>query len=150
VIKVETPTHLAGNLEFMNGAIGTLVMSFDVWAHTLPHIEIHGTTGSMRVPDPNGFSGSVFVRRFDAKEWVEVPHSHGYADQNRSIGLADMAFALRTGRTFRPNGKLTYHVLDIMHAFLDSAKERRYIELTSQCERPASLAMDLLPGSLGD
>jgi len=150
IIKVETPTHIAGSMEFQSGAIATVVTSFDVWAHSLPNIEIYGTTGSLRVPDPNTFGGQVFVRRFDAKEWVEVPYSHGYSEQNRSIGLADMACALRTGRSFRPNGRLTYHVLDTMHAFLDSARERRHVDLTSTCDRPAALPMNLSPGSLGD
>jgi predicted dehydrogenase len=51
-IKVNTPTHVAGTLEFASGAIGTIIMSYDVWAHRLPHIEIYGTDGTTtnRVP----------------------------------------------------------------------------------------------------
>ena len=149
-IKVETPTHITGTLEFANGAIGTMLTSFDVWAHTLPHIELHGTTGSLRVPDPNQFGGPVFVRRAGAQDWTQVPHTHGYAEQNRSIGVADMAYAIRTGRKHRANGALTYHVLDIMHAFLDSSRERKHVDLASTCERPKPLPMDLMPGSLDE
>ena len=52
-IKVEVPTHVTGTLEFENGAIGTMITSFDVWGHGLPHLEIYGTEGSLRVPNPN-------------------------------------------------------------------------------------------------
>ena len=31
-IKVATPTHIAGIMDFKNGAIGTIITSFDVWS----------------------------------------------------------------------------------------------------------------------
>ena len=37
-ITVNTPTHVAGVLDFANGAIGTIVTSFDVWSAELPRI----------------------------------------------------------------------------------------------------------------
>ena len=52
-ITVRVPTHIAGVMDFSNGAIGTIITSFDVWGHSLPPIEIHGTLGSLSVPDPN-------------------------------------------------------------------------------------------------
>ncbi|MCS7300634.1 MAG: Gfo/Idh/MocA family oxidoreductase, partial [Fimbriimonadales bacterium] len=52
VIPVETPTHITGAVEFANGAIAAVIMSFDVWAHRLPCIEIYGTEGTLGVPDP--------------------------------------------------------------------------------------------------
>jgi predicted dehydrogenase len=44
-IDVEVPTHLAAVLDFAQGAVATLVTSFDVWAANVPLIEIYGTTG---------------------------------------------------------------------------------------------------------
>ena len=148
VITVNTPTHVAGTMDFANGAVGTMVMSFDVWAHTLPCIEIHGTEGSMSVPDPNGFGGPVRIRRSATPDWAEIPHSHGYADNSRGLGVADMAYALRAGRPHRASGALAYHVLDIMHAFLDSSKGGRHIRLRSRCKRPAPLPLGLRHGTL--
>lgn len=149
-IKVNTPTHVAGILEFASGAIGTIITSFDVWAHRLPCIEIYGTDGTMSVPDPNGFGGPVRVRRPGAEDWSEVPLTHGYARNSRGIGVADLAYALRSGRPHRASGELGFHVLDIMHAFLESAHQRRHIDLTSTCTRPAPLPMGLREGVLDD
>jgi len=149
-VKVEVPTHVAGTIEFANGAIGTIITSFDVWAHHLPGIEIHGTTGSLSVPDPNGFGGTVRVRRAGAEDWQDVPLTHAFAENGRGIGVADMAYALRTGRPHRASGELAYHVLDLMHAFHDSAKAGKHIELDSTCERPAPLPMDLPPTALDE
>jgi predicted dehydrogenase len=137
-IVVETPTHVVGALEFAAGPIGTLLTSFDMWAANLPRIEIYGSEGSMSVPDPNGFGGSVQLWRPDTK-WQDVALTHGYTTNSRGLGLADMAEAIRAGRPHRANGDLGFHVLDTMHAILDSAREGRRIELTSQCERPAPM-----------
>lgn len=147
-IEVETPTHIVGTLEFANGAIGTLITSFDVWAHELPRIEIYGTEGTLSVPDPNGFGGPVRVRRAGASGWTEIPLTHGYAENTRGIGVADMAHALRSGRPHRASGELAYHVLDVMHAVLDAAEAGRRVDLESTCERPAALPMGLRPGLL--
>jgi predicted dehydrogenase len=148
VITVDVPTHVAGVLDFTNGAIATIVTSFDVWAHNMPCIEIYGTAGSLSVPDPNGFGGPVKVRRPGMDNWVEIPLSHGYAKNTRSIGVADMAYALRTGRPHRANGAMCYHVLDIMHAVHNASKEGKHIELQSTCSQPAALPMGLAAGKL--
>ncbi len=149
-IKVEVPTHVAGMLDFENGAVGTIITSFDVWASELPRIEIYGTEGSMSVPDPNTFGGPVKVRRAGASEWTEVPLTHGYAENSRGLGAADMAYALRSGRQHRANGDMAYHVLDLMHAFHDASREGRHIELQSTCARPAPLPLGLRPGTLDE
>jgi len=148
IIDVETPTHIASTLQFASGAIGTIITSFDVWASQLPRIEIYGTEGSLAVPDPNGFGGPVFVRRAGDNEWRPVPLTHGYAENSRGIGVADMAYALRSGRAHRASGALAYHVLDVMQATLDSPRAGRHIDVESTCERPAALPMGLRHGQL--
>jgi len=149
-IQVETPTHVAGVMDFANGAVGTIITTFDVWAAQLPRIEIYGTEGSLSVPDPNGFGGPVAVRRAGASEWSQMPLTHGYTRQSRGIGVADMAYALRSGRPHRANGEMAYHVLDTMQAFLDASATSKHIELTSTCERPAPLPLGLREGWLDE
>lgn len=148
-ITVDVPTHVAGVMDFSNGAVGTIIQSFDIWAANLPCIEIYGTEGSMKVPDPNGFGGPVRVKRVGG-DWVDMPLSHGYADNSRGIGVADMAYALRSGRPHRASGELAYHVLDVMHAFHDASDQGRHIELESTCQRPAALPMGLRHGLLDE
>lgn len=63
VIPVNTPTHVTGVIDFEDGAVGTLIMSFDVWGATLPWIEIYGTEGTLRVPDPNTFGGKSILKK---------------------------------------------------------------------------------------
>jgi predicted dehydrogenase len=148
VVQVETPTHVAGILEFASGAIGTILTSFDVQSSALPPIEIYGSEATLAVPDPNTFGGPVRVRRAREKAWQDVPLTHGYAENSRGIGVADMAYALRSGRAHRANGEMAYHVLDVMQAFLDSSREGRHVELESTCRRPEPLPVGLRHGTL--
>lgn len=133
-IPVKVSTHLTGVMEFANGAVITMIMSFDMWRHSLPCIEIYGTEGSMKVPDPNGFGGSVRVA--SAKDnWSDVPLA--FPQNARMIGVVDMVSAIRSGRLHRANGELIYHVLELMTAFDKSSQSGQHIEIQSTVERPA-------------
>ena len=61
------------------GPIATLVTSFDVQASRNRFIEIYGTEGTLAVPDPNTFGGTVQIKRGCADEWQTVPLTHGNA-----------------------------------------------------------------------
>ncbi len=140
-IRVEVPTHVAGVLEFLDGAIGTIITSFDVWHANLPFIEIHGATGSLSLPDPNLFGGAGRLRAADDDAWRAVPLAFGRVENERGLGLADLASAASEGRQHRASGELALHVLEAMHAFHEASRERRHIELATTCDRPAPLVL---------
>lgn len=133
-IPVKVTTHLTGVMEFVNGAVITMIMSFDMWRHSLPCIEIYGTEGSMKVPDPNGFGGPVLVAP-KGKGWEEIPLA--FPHNARMIGVVDMVCAIRSGRPHRANGELTYHILELMTAFDKSSQSGQHIQIQSKVERPA-------------
>jgi predicted dehydrogenase len=141
-IPVEIPTHISGVLDFENGAVGTLITSFDSWGSNLPRIEIYGEHGTLSVPDPNTFGGPVKFRRKGEKEFQEVPLTHGYTKNSRGIGLADMAEAIQEGRPHRANSDLTFHVLEIMHGFHIASEEGRHYKVTSSVDRPKLVEMN--------
>jgi len=138
-IKVDIPTHVTGLLEFANGVIGTIITSFDVWGHTLPHIEIYGSQGTLFLPDPNTFGGPVCLLQAGEEKREEIPLIPGYTDNSRGLGVADMASAIQSGRTHRANEQLANHVLDIMLSVLESATTGQFLKLTSTCSRPEAL-----------
>jgi predicted dehydrogenase len=142
-VRVEVPTHVVGLLNFDNGAIGTIITSFDVWAHHMPCIEIYGSKGSLVVPDPNTFEGDVLLWTDDTREWQTIPLLEERKFTGRSLGLADMAYAIENKREHRANGKLTYHVLEIMHAIHESANLDKTITLAPVLSgKPAPLFKD--------
>lgn len=138
-IRVEVPTNIATVVDFANGAVGTMLMTFDVWRAGLPRMEIYGSEGTLRIPDPNNFGGTVELWRHDAREWRAMPLVNDLTANLRGLGVADMARAMRDKRSHRANGEIAYHVLEIMHAAHDASREERHIKLVSTCERPAPL-----------
>lgn len=146
-LPVKVNTHIAGTLEFANGAIASLITSFDVWAHHLPPLEIHGTEGSLAVMKPNVFDGEVYLLKASSREWVKLPFSHTI-NIGRGAGVADMAYAIHSGRAHRASGALAFHVLDVMQALEESAALGRHIKLDSSVARPAPLPLGLADGLL--
>ncbi|MBE7733393.1 Gfo/Idh/MocA family protein [Devosia faecipullorum] len=149
-MKVSIDTHVTGSIGFANGAIVQIGMSFDVAAHKHVPLEIYGTEQSLIVPDPNFFGGEIEMRRRGRDEqWVGVEVEAPYASGNyRSLGVADMALAILENRPHRASGALALHVLEVMEAFEQAAREGRTIAITSMVERPAPLAESLRNGVL--
>ncbi|MDD3886713.1 MAG: Gfo/Idh/MocA family oxidoreductase [Victivallaceae bacterium] len=145
---VNVNTHLAGVVEFVCGAVITVIASFDVWKHGHAPIEIYGSKGSLKVPDPNTFGGEIQLFRPGMSDWQSVPHAFGYAENSRSIGIADMADAISHDRKHRASGELANHVLEIMLAFDKSGAEGKKVMLATSCERPAPMAPDLEDGEI--
>ena len=140
-IPVEVPTYMTGSIEFDNGAIGTLTTTFDLWAHHQPWIEIYGTEGSLRVPDPNMFTGVIEVWQRGEDAWREVAPMFS-ENVGRGMGVADMADAIRTGRQHRASDAIAEHVLDAMLSFEESAEQGCAVALGTHVERPAALGID--------
>lgn len=150
-IKVETPDHVTGVVEFKSGAVATLVTSFSVWHGNLPRIEIYGTEGSLALPDPNSLGGPVKLRKAGEKEWQEIKLTHGHDGGAKwGIGVVDMAYAIRSGRQHRATGENALHALEIMHAFLSSGRKGAYIPVKSPYKRPEPLPTGLGAMALDD
>jgi predicted dehydrogenase len=149
-ITVETPDHICGVMEFANGCVGTIITSFATrfagYDGKQP-ITIYGTEGTLRVPDPNGFDGPVHIRKNDDEDFSEVPHTFvkGYG---RAVGLADMAYAIQSGRAHRASGEQALAVLDLMQGFLDSSASGEAYEPQVPYSRPAPMPAELPFGQL--
>ncbi|WP_163538656.1 Gfo/Idh/MocA family oxidoreductase [Gracilibacillus sp. YIM 98692] len=142
-IKVEVPTQINGVLDFENGAVASIITSFDTWHHRLPHIEIYGTEGSIAVPDPNTFGGPVYLRKSEDKEWKEIDFTHGFSTNSRGLGVAEMIDAILSNRPSRANGEIAYHVLDIMHGIHDASEQGQHCYVNSSCIQPETLPVGI-------
>ncbi len=137
-ITVETPTHVISILSFRGGAVVQFTASFDVQATTLPPIELYGTSGTMLVPDPNGFGADsngnpqpIRFRQKGATDWTEQPLLHGDFTNSRGLGVLDQVIAIVERRLPRASGQLGLHVLEAMSAILESGESGRRVDLTT-------------------
>ncbi len=151
-IKVNTPSNIQALLEFHSGATISFSASWDVWHHKRNHFELYGTKGTLYVPDPNFFGGTVEVALAGGEAQVQSPWDHpfGKINQNhngrdlanyRTAGLADMAQAHMEGRDHRCSLERTLHGVDVMTSILKSGETGQFITLTTTCTRPAALGI---------
>ncbi len=153
-IKVLCPTTYLGTIFFNSGAIIRFTLSFDVIAHHRNHIELYGSKGSILVPDPNMFGGSVYTCKKLGGTWKEhktnkmflgkinirqkslraneAPINANY----RGVGLAEMAYCIQNKKKHRCNGELSFHVLDIIQSIMKAARKRKRISIKSTCKIP--------------
>ncbi len=151
--KVGTPTNILSLLEFQSGATVTFGASWDVFRHSNHPIELHGTEGSLRLPDPDTFGGTVSLSErgadwrdfesegelYGAKNWpFAAPDRANY----RMLGVADLARGLQEGRPSRASGELALHVLEIMEAILQSGESRQSVSIDAHFTPPERLNED--------
>lgn len=144
-IPVNTPTHISASMQFESGVIASLMASFDVWEvrERATVLTIYGSEGTLHLPDPNTFGGTVTLVHEHTRETEELPLTHGHTENSRGIGVSDMARALREGgEPPRASGEMACHVVDIMVSVLESAEEGRQVDLTTTMTRPAPLPPD--------
>ena len=151
--NVECPTSYLVNLEFHNKALIQITLSFDVVAHQRNHIELYGDKGSMIVPDPNMFGGSVLTCTDDYGAWEEhktddlplgkinITSQSERANESptnanyRGVGLSEMAYCIENGLKHRCSGELSLHVLDIIKSTMKAADTQTPQEIKTTCNK---------------
>ena len=157
--KPETPTSVLSLVEFTCGATITFGASWDVYRHGNAPIELHGTEGSLRLPDPDTFGGTVSLsRRGEAWEDVDTadrvygrinwPYANPDRANYRMLGVADLAAAVASGRPPRASATLALHVLDILAAILRSGETGAPVEIGTRVDQPPALQEDEASGFL--
>ncbi len=152
-IKVNTPSNIQALLEFHSGATISFSASWDVWHHKRSHFELYGTQGTLYVPDPNFFGGTVEVALPGGQPEVQEPWDHPFYKTNqdsprgplanyRAAGLADMAQAHLAGREHRCSLERTLHGVDVMTSILKSGETGAFVTLTTTCTRPEALGIE--------
>ena len=149
-LPVGVATSVLSLLEFASGATVTFGASWDVFRHSNHPIEIHGTEGSLRLPDPDTFGGTVSLAAGGA-EWRDHPseaalfgaHNWPFAAPDRAnyrmLGVADLVRGLQAGRPPRASGRLALHVLDIMESILASGESGEAVTIATPVTQPPAL-----------
>ena len=87
-ITVEVDTHVTAIAEHVNGAVSTLMVSFEVWGSRLPRIEVYGTEGTGLRSGPEPVRGHRGTPR----------HEPRVDRRTRDCRLCGIRPRLRTGR----------------------------------------------------
>ena len=152
--KVECPTTYLSTITFKNNSVIRLTLSFDVIAHQRNHIELYGEKGSMIVPDPNMFGGSVLTCNKLGDNWKEFKTSKmplgrinirtqsSRANETptnanyRGVGLSEMAYSIENKRKHLCSGEISLHVLDIITSIMKAASSGKIQYINTFCVKP--------------
>ena len=104
----------------------------------IPRLEIYGSEGILEIGDPNQFGAPVYLRKPYA-ERTAFPFTHGYLEDTRGLGAAEMAWSIRAGRDHRASKEMAYHVFELIHGMYISAAEHKIYELQSTFDKPQPL-----------
>ena len=127
---IAEPTRVAAVLEHDGGVLTTLAASFDADAPARHGIEVSGSEGTLVGGDPNGFDGPVVLRRrgHDDEPLALVSE---WRDNARGLGLQDLCRAVRDGTPQRASGALGLHVLEVLLAIRDAARDGEAVTVGS-------------------
>ena len=136
------------------GATVTFGASWDVFRHSNPPIELHGTEGlaaparsrhfrrrrrALRRGAPSGTRPTPPTLPYGAPNWpVDAPDRANY----RMLGLADLGRALIEGRPPRASGDLALHVLEVMEAILRAGETGTAQIISGTITQPSELGED--------
>ena len=145
---VEVPSTINVLAEFEAGGQSQSLLSTDSPLLLQGFVEISGTEGTIRLPDPNMFTGaSAIIRPLTSREstqsWVDLPEQGTVV--GRGLGALEMARAIRSGRPHRATGELGFHVLDTMLAAEQSAATREFVAVQSTVGPIEAMPIDFDP-----
>ncbi|WP_024347151.1 Gfo/Idh/MocA family protein [Lacrimispora indolis] len=143
----ESETYLMSTMRFKSGCMGTLHFNSRSIRTEKPYVAFYGTEGIIFLEDPNFFGGEVRVILKGRTEPVVFPHTHGYDGNDRGLGVAEMAWALREGRIPRTNGDMALHALEILTGTIESGETKTFYEMKSGFERQPMLPRGYLGGN---
>ncbi|HCJ48978.1 MAG TPA: oxidoreductase [Microbacterium sp.] len=149
---VEVPSSVQVVSTFEGGQHGTHLLSFDSALERHGVVEIHGTEGSIVLPDPNRFDGrTAYVKPLGVfrdgmktdQEWIEVEQQGTVV--GRGLGVLDMVRAIAEDRPHVATGDLGFHVLDVLLSAQASAETGAYLEIDSTVAPVPAVPVDFDP-----
>lgn len=141
---VESENIMAGSLQFKSGVTGSVHFNSESIMNEKHQLVIYGTEGILYMGNPDQFGDEVKLLRKGQMDPVVIPANHGYSDNCRGIGAAEMAWAMKQGRPNRANKDMALNALETLHGIAISSETKQYYTLQSTFEKTPPLAQGYL------
>lgn len=147
--RLQAENLVVGSFQFESGVFGSLMFNSCSIGNEKPQIVMYGTEGIMYMPDPNRFGGEVKVILKGQTEPVTLQPTHAFSENNRGIGPAELAWALRHGRKPRTSKEMAFHGLELLLGLYKSCETKQFYQMTSTFQRPAPIPRGYLGENYG-
>lgn len=138
MVRVEDYNIMTANVEYENGVICSVHFNSESIIDECPHLEIYGTDGILVMGDPNQFGSPVYVKKAMG-EMIKFPFTHGFTENSRGLGAAEMAWSIRKNRPHRASMEMAYHVFEMIYGMYQSAHNGKMYEMESSFEKIKAL-----------
>ena len=143
--ELEDANVITAAMQYESGVLGTLHMNSDCILDETYSLVIYGTEGIVYMGNPNEFGNPVYLKK-TLGEPVAFPMTHGYGENSRGVGAAEMAWSICNGRKNRASKEMAFHVFELMHGIMTAAETGKTVTLESTFEIPQALPA----GYMGD
>lgn len=142
--QIEEANVITATMQYESGVLGTLHITSDCIPDETYSLVIYGTEGIVYMGNPNEFGNPVYLQK-TMSEKVSFPLTHGFAENSRGVGAAEMAWAILQKRKNRASKEMAYHVFELMHSIMRSAETGEVVHLESTFTTPEPLPAGFIP-----
>jgi predicted dehydrogenase len=137
--SLSTPDFHVAVVELETGVVARLTASFWVPPSKQRGLELHGEEASLWMPTWSDFDSRLELTR-DGEHYDPVPLlREPYRGTDWARPLVDLADALAEGRPHRMGAEHAAHVVEVLNAAAQSARDGGTVEVDSDFPRPAPL-----------
>lgn len=136
--QVEDFNIMTAVIQYCSGVLCTVHFNFESILNEQSHLEIYGTDGILSMGNPNEFGGPVYLQK-QLGDKILFPATHGYKNDSRGVGAAEMAWSICQKRPHRASMEMAYHVFEMIHGMYQSARTGQVYNLESTFEIPKAL-----------
>lgn len=126
---VEVPSLTAATLRFATGIAAQMLLTFDSASHRGGRMEVFGSDGTLRTPDPNGADSTALFLPAGSDSWEDLGHSE--SRPGIGPGIANFARHIRGHEPLAVSGTRALHVLDVMCAIEESSQSGETVAVGS-------------------
>jgi len=135
---VEADNILTATVAYQDGVLTTVHFNSENILNEQPQMTLFGSDGILKMGDPNNFDSPNYLTK-QLNEPVKFPFTHGFLENSRGLGVADMAWAIQQNRPHRASMEMAYHVFELIHGMYQSAETETVYHMQSTFDRPQPL-----------
>ena len=134
--EISTPNEsiIVSALQLRNGCIGTIHENNETLIIDFAEFTLYGTKGILKLGNPNEFGNPVHLLEVSSKFEITdtVLDTIGeYSENDRGVGLAEMAEAIEEKKKPLASAEMAYHVLEVIEAMERSSISGKAEEICS-------------------
>jgi predicted dehydrogenase len=137
-IELDDCNVITAILKFENNVLVTLHLNSSTILNETFHLELYGENGVLRLGDPNTFNGEVTLEKTKNSP-IRFPFTHGFQEQSRGLGAAEMAWSIIKERPHRASMEMACHVMEVICGIFESIASGNSYIMSTDFERPLPL-----------